>query len=66
MHALRRAAGLQVLATGGTLDLDDAGRSRARKFADTVRQLIVDPIYAAIEAHRAPQRPAGHGLAPWS
>jgi hypothetical protein len=41
------------LATGGTLDLDDAGRSRARKFADSVRQLIVDPIYAAIEAHRA-------------
>jgi hypothetical protein len=50
---LDAAAGLQVLATGGTLDLDDAGRSRARKLADTVRQLIVDPIYAAIEAHRA-------------
>jgi hypothetical protein len=52
---LDAAAGLQILATGGTLDLDDAGRSRARKFADTVRQIIVDrdPIYAAIEAHRA-------------
>jgi hypothetical protein len=52
---LDAAAGLQILATGGTLDLDDAGRSRARQFADTVRQLIVDrdPIYAAIEAHRA-------------
>jgi hypothetical protein len=50
---LDAAAGLQVLATGGTIDLDDAGRSRARKLADTVRQLIVDPIYAAIEAHRA-------------
>jgi hypothetical protein len=52
---LDAAAGLQILATGGTLDLDDAGRSRARKFADTVRQLIVDrdPIYAAIAAHRA-------------
>jgi hypothetical protein len=49
---LDAAAGLQVLATGGTLDLDDAGRSRARKFADTVRQLIVDPIHATIEAHR--------------
>jgi hypothetical protein len=49
---LDAAAGLQILATGGTLDLDDAGRSRARKFADAVRQLIVDPIYAAIEAHR--------------
>jgi hypothetical protein len=49
------AAGLQILATGGTLDLDDAGRSRARKFAETVRQLIADrdPIYGAIEAHRA-------------
>jgi hypothetical protein len=49
------AAGLQILATGGTLDLDDAGRSRARKFAETVRQLIADrdPIYGAIEVHRA-------------
>jgi hypothetical protein len=49
------AAGLQILATGGTLDLDEAGRLRARQFAETVRQLIVDrdPIYAAIEAHRA-------------
>ena len=47
------AAGLQILATGGTLDLDEAGRNRARKFADTVRQLVADPIYAAIEAHRA-------------
>ena len=52
---LDAAAGLQILPTGGTLDLDDAGRSRARKFAETVRQLIADrdPIYAAIEAHRA-------------
>jgi hypothetical protein len=52
---LDAAAGLQILATGGTLDLDEAGRSRARKFADTVRQIIVDrdPIYAAIEVHRA-------------
>jgi hypothetical protein len=52
---LDAAAGLQILATGGTLDLEDAGRSRARKFADTVRQIIVDhdPIYAAIQAHRA-------------
>jgi hypothetical protein len=30
---LDAAAGLQILATGGTLDLDDAGRSRARQFA---------------------------------
>jgi hypothetical protein len=52
---LDAAAGLQILATGGTLDLDDAGRLRARQFAETVRQLIVgrDPIYGAIEAHRA-------------
>ena len=52
---LDAAAGLQILATGGTLDLDDAGRSRARQFAETVRQLIADrdPIYAAIEVHRA-------------
>jgi hypothetical protein len=52
---LDAAAGLQILATGGTLDLDDAGRSRARKFAETVRQIIAarDPIYGAIEAHRA-------------
>ena len=50
---LDAAAGLQILATGGTLDLDEAGRLRARQFAEAVRQLIVDPIYAAIEAHRA-------------
>jgi hypothetical protein len=52
---LDAAAGLQILATGGTLDLDETGRLRARQFAETVRQLIVgsDPIYAAIEAHRA-------------
>jgi hypothetical protein len=52
---LDAAAGLQVLATGGTLDLDEAGRLRARQFAETVRQLIADrdPIYAAIDAHRA-------------
>jgi hypothetical protein len=52
---LNAAAGLQILATGGTLDLDETGRLRARQFAETVRQLIVarDPIYAAIEAHRA-------------
>jgi hypothetical protein len=50
---LDAAAGLQILATGGTLDLDETGRLRARQFADTVRQLIVDPIYAAIEAHRS-------------
>ena len=50
---LDAAAGLQILATGGTLDLDETGRNRARKFADTIRRLVVDPIYAAIEAHRA-------------
>jgi hypothetical protein len=52
---LDAAAGLQILATGGTLDLDEAGCLRARQFAETVRQLIADrdPIYAAIEAHRA-------------
>ena len=50
---LDAAAGLQILATRGKLDLDDAGRSRARKFADTIRQLVADPIYAAVEAHRA-------------
>jgi hypothetical protein len=52
---LDAAAGLQILATGGTLDLDETGRLRARQFAETVRQLMVvrDPIYAAIEAHRA-------------
>jgi hypothetical protein len=49
------AAGLQILATCGMFDLDEAGRLRARQFAETVRQLIADrdPIYAAIEAHRA-------------
>jgi hypothetical protein len=50
---LDAAAGLEILATGGSLDLDDAGRSRARKFAETIRQLVADPIHAAIEAHRA-------------
>ena len=30
---LDAAAGLQILATGGTLDLDETGRNRARKFA---------------------------------
>jgi hypothetical protein len=50
---LDAAAGLQILATGGTLDLDETGRNRALQFAETVRQLIRDPIYAAIEAHRA-------------
>jgi hypothetical protein len=52
---LNAAAGLQILATGGTLDLDETGRLRAHQFAETVRQLIVarDPIYAAIEAHQA-------------
>jgi hypothetical protein len=50
---LDAAAGLQILATGGTLDLDEAGRNRARQFAETVRQLIRDPIYATIAAHRA-------------
>jgi hypothetical protein len=39
---LDAAAGLQILATGGTLDLDEAGRLRARQFAETVRQLIAD------------------------
>jgi hypothetical protein len=33
-------AGLQILATGGTLDLDEVGRRRAGQFADAVRQLI--------------------------
>jgi hypothetical protein len=32
---------------------NDPGYLRARQFAEAVRQLIVDPIYAAIEAHRA-------------
>jgi hypothetical protein len=50
---LDAAAGLQILATGGTLDVDETGLNRARKFADTIRQLVADPIYAAIEAHRA-------------
>jgi hypothetical protein len=50
---LDAAAGLEILATGGTLDLDDAGRSRARKFAEMIRQLVADPIHLAIEAHRA-------------
>jgi hypothetical protein len=40
---LDAAAGLQILATGGTLDLDEAGRLRARQFAEAVRQLIVAP-----------------------
>jgi hypothetical protein len=50
---LDAAAGLQILATGGTLDLDEAGRLRARQFAEMIRQLIVDPIHGAITAHRA-------------
>ena len=32
------AAGLQIIATGGSLDLDDAGRLRARQLAEAVRQ----------------------------
>jgi hypothetical protein len=52
---LDAAAGVQILATGGTLDLAEAGRSHARKFAEMIRQFIADrdPIYAAIEAHHA-------------
>jgi hypothetical protein len=34
------AAGLHIIATGGTLDLDDAGRLRAGQFAEAVRHLI--------------------------
>lgn len=35
---LDAAAGLEILATGGTLDLDDAGRARAATLAQLVRQ----------------------------
>jgi hypothetical protein len=41
------------LATGGTLDLDEVGRSRARQFAKVVRELMADPIHDAIASHRA-------------
>jgi hypothetical protein len=34
---LDAAAGLNIIATGGTLDLDDAGRHRARELAQAVR-----------------------------
>jgi hypothetical protein len=37
---LDAAAGLQIIATGGTLDLDEAGLLRAHRFAEAVRQLI--------------------------
>ena len=36
---LDAAAGLETLATGGTLDLDEAGRHRAAKLAEIVRKL---------------------------
>ena len=36
---LDAAAGLETLATGGTLDLDEAGRQRAAKLAARVRKL---------------------------
>ena len=35
---LDAAAGLEILATGGTLDLDDAGRARVARLAQLVRQ----------------------------
>jgi hypothetical protein len=35
---LDAAAGLRVIATGGTLDLDGAGRRRARHLAEAVRE----------------------------
>jgi hypothetical protein len=34
------AAGLEILATGGTLDLDASGRQRAAKLAGLVRQAV--------------------------
>lgn len=34
------AAGLEILATGGTLDLDATGRQRAAKLAGLVRQAV--------------------------
>lgn len=37
---LDAAAGLEILATGGTLDLDDTGRARAAHLASAVRHLI--------------------------
>jgi hypothetical protein len=39
---LDAAAGLHVIATGGTLDLDETGRIRASLLADAVRQIIGD------------------------
>ena len=36
---LDAAAGLEVLATGGTLDLDETGRQRAAKLAEVVRSI---------------------------
>jgi hypothetical protein len=35
---LDAAAGLRIIATGGTLDLDEAGRARARQLAEAVRR----------------------------
>jgi hypothetical protein len=43
---LDAAAGLQIIATGGALDLDEAGRFRARQLAAAVR---------AIAGHREPE-----------
>lgn len=37
---LDAAAGLETLATGGTLDLDATGRQRVRKLAQIVRHAI--------------------------
>lgn len=37
---LDAAAGLELLATGRTLDLDAVGRQRARKLAQIVRQAV--------------------------
>ena len=37
---LDAAAGLETLATGGTLNLDATGRQRVRKLAQIVRQAI--------------------------
>ena len=37
---LDAAAGLETLATGGTLDLDATGRQRALKLAQVVRQAM--------------------------
>jgi hypothetical protein len=40
---LDAAAGLEIVATGGSLDLDAAGRARAAHFAALVRQIAGAP-----------------------